>query len=366
MHSDDEQMMRRAIEIAQRGKGHVSPNPLVGCVITLDGVVIGEGAHLKYGEGHAEKNAILDAESKGLDVKGATCYVTLEPCAHHGKTGPCADLLIKKQIARCVIAVRDPFKEVDGKGIAKLQSAGIAVELGMLEQEAREMNRFWLNFVERGVPYVTLKLAQSLDARSALNSGESRWITGEHSRRAVHQMRAEYDAVMIGTGTALADDPELTVRDVKGRNPLRVVLDTQQRLPNSLRVFSTEAAPTIVVTSENDNSAKREKLVQKGVKLLDAPLSGVSLDMKATLRLLAKEGIASVMVEAGPRLASSLIKQDLVDELAIFIAPKFMGADSRPSVGNLGLEGIEDTPRWTLHGHEVFPDGDIYLRYRPT
>src|ERR1035437_1807243 len=244
--------MTRALELARTGIGHVSPNPLVGCVITDDnGQIIGSGAHLEFGGAHAEVNAIAEAEVSGHSMKDGTVYVTLEPHSFEGKTPACSRLLVSKKIARCVVAMEDPNPRVCGEGIRELSAAGITVDVGLMADEASELNRFFIKHVTTGQPYITLKLAMSLDGRSALASGESRWITSEASRRRVHAMRAEHDAVLVGTRTALLDDPALTVRLVEGRQPWRIVLDARLELPKTLRLFSDEhRAKTIVVIAD--------------------------------------------------------------------------------------------------------------------
>lgn len=355
--------MDRAIELARRGIGRVSPNPLVGCVLSIDHTVIGEGAHEQYGQAHAEVNAVQDAERKGIAIEGATAYVTLEPCAHTGKTGPCADLLIAKKIARCVIAVEDPYHEVAGKGIERMRQAGIVVETGLQADQAREMNRYFLKHVTTGLPYVVLKIAQSLDGRTALASGESRWVTSELSRARVHQLRAELDAVLIGSGTALADDPALTVRDYDGRNPIRVVLDTHLKLPASLRVFSHEARSMLVTYAANVGE-RTKPFDDRNVEVIGAPLNSSLLDLDKVLRMLSDKGIGSVLVEAGPRLAAGLLRERLVDELMVFTAPTLMGAESRPAIGVLGVDRMDQVLRWQHHSTEVFADGDVLSTYR--
>lgn len=350
----DRVMMQRAFELAAKGKGYVSPNPLVGCVIVRDGEILGEGYHQNYGEPHAEANAIADAEARGSNAHGADCYVTLEPCAHFGKRPPCADLLIEKKIARCLIALQDPFEKVDGAGIAKLKAAGIEVRIGLLESEAREQNRFFIKRVTSTSPYVTMKIAQSIDGRSALASGESKWITGEASRKRVHKLRSEYDAVLVGSGTVKADDPELTVRLVEGRNPIRIVLDREGRLESSHRIFDDQArCIRAVMTGRKTREGDLEVEVEKDRLILS--------DLMKKLHEL---GISSVLIEAGPRLAASVIREDIADELLFFTAPIMLGGDAQPSMGELGIGSLSSLMRWTLHAAELFEGGDILSIYR--
>ena len=355
--------MQRALELAERGIGKVSPNPLVGCVIVKDGRIIGEGAHLVFGGPHAEPNAVNDAESRGHSVEDATVYVTLEPHSHHGKTAPCSELLIAKRIARCVTAMQDPYAEVNGRGIEQLRSAGIDVTVGVLESEARELNRFFIKHVTTGLPYVTLKIAQSLDGRSALANGESRWITGEASLRRVHEERARHDAVLVGASTARMDDPRLTVRHTEGRQPWRIVLDARQELPTELKIFTDEhASKTILVTTEPVTDRTRS-LESRRVKVLRVAGEG-RVDLQALFKELAASlQIASVLIEAGPTLAASVVRQALADELMIFVAPILLGGDARPSFGGLELGSLSDAARFHLHSTERIGD-DLLLRLR--
>ncbi len=346
--------MRRALALAAKGKGYVSPNPLVGCVLTRDGEVIGEGFHERYGEPHAEANAIANTQANGHDIEGADLYVTLEPCAHFGKRPPCADLLIEKRIKSCTIALRDPYPEVDGKGIERLKAAGIETRLGLLEDAAREQNRFFLKRVTTGLPYVTLKIAQSIDGRSALSNGESKWITGEASRKRVHELRAEFDAVLVGSGTVLTDDPELTVRLAEGRNPTRIVLDREARLPPASKVFSTHA-PYLRVVGEGLATSEHD---------LEIGELGGKLSLWILIDAISRRGISSVLIEAGPKLAASVIDEELADELHFFTAPIVLGSDAQPSIGSLGLTSLSSAGRWTLRAAELFEGGDILTTYR--
>jgi diaminohydroxyphosphoribosylaminopyrimidine deaminase / 5-amino-6-(5-phosphoribosylamino)uracil reductase len=350
----DRVMMRRALALAKKGMGYVSPNPLVGCVIVNNGDVIGEGYHERYGEPHAEANAIANAEANGHSVEGADLYVTLEPCAHFGKRPPCADLLVEKRINSSTIAMRDPYLEVDGKGIAKLEAADIEVRVGLLEDAAREQNRFFIKRVTTGLPYVTMKIAQSIDGRSALANGESKWITGEASRRRVHELRAEFDAVLVGSGTVLADDPELTVRLVEGRHPTRIILDRENKLPTALKAFDDQASHIRVV-----GPGKKQREYD-----LEVEMAGDHLSLKDLTKKLSERGISSVLIEAGSKLAASVIAEDLADELLFFTAPLMLGSDAQPSLGKLGLTSLSSVGRWTLRAAELFDGGDILTTYR--
>jgi diaminohydroxyphosphoribosylaminopyrimidine deaminase / 5-amino-6-(5-phosphoribosylamino)uracil reductase len=366
----DDTLMRRALELARKGTGYVSPNPLVGCVITDRAeTIIGEGAHLIFGGPHAEPNAIADAEANGHSVEGATVYVTLEPHCHQGKTTPCSRLLVEKKIARCVIAMQDPYPLVNGGGIRELREAGIEVEVGICESEARELNRFFIKHRTTHLPYVTLKLASSLDGRSALSSGESHWITSEASRKLVHGLRAEHDAVLIGARTAQIDDPALTVRLVEGRQPWRIVLDARLDLALSLQLFSdAHRAKTILVTDSKtfDREKKKVSEVQAlGVEVLPIPAQNDRIDLHALFTELGKRGLSSVLVEAGPTLASSMIASEFFDEIQLFVAPLVLGGDAKPSVGPLAIPSLDTHSRYCLHSASMVGDsGDLLLRIR--
>ncbi len=359
----DRTMMQRALLLARAGAGCVSPNPLVGCVImSAGGEILGEGAHLAFGEPHAEPNAISDAESKGRAVHGATAYVTLEPHAHLGKTPPCTKLLIQKGIARCVIAMEDPNPRVSGAGIRELRAVGIDVEVGLMEDEARELNRFFIKNITSGLPYVTMKLASTLDGRSALSNGESRWITSEASRTKVHEMRAEHDAVLIGTRTAALDDPELTVRLTKGRQPWRLVLDARLDLSPRLKIFTDEHSDrTKIITTQEAMNSKGETFNTIGIEMIAVDGSGERIDLSQMLRKLGARDIASILVEPGSTLASSFIAARLVDELAIFYAPTIFGGDAQPSVGSLAIPTMSDAPRFKLKGIQRMEGADDVL-----
>ncbi len=363
----DRQMMLRALECAKRGTGNVSPNPLVGCVLTnSSGEIIGEGAYLQFGGLHAEPNAIRDAESRAYSVQGATVYVTLEPHSFRGKTPPCSTLLVEKKVARCVIATPDPNPQVSGKGIEELRAAGIAVELGLLEEESKDLNRFFFKHIVTQQPYVTLKLAMSLDGRTALQNGESKWITSEASRAKVHALRAEHDAVLIGTKTALKDNPALTVRHVRGRQPWRIVLDTRLELPSSLTVLNDEErARTILVTSANAIADRGKPFAERGVELLAVATSNGRIDLPALFNTLGRRGIISILAEAGPILAQSLIGSQLLDELQLFYGPLLFGSDAQAAIGPLKLNSLAQAPHLKLLNLErVEGTDDVLLRFQ--
>lgn len=326
--------MARALRLAERGAYTTRPNPMVGCVIAHGDDVAGEGWHRKAGEPHAEVFAL---QAAGERAKGATAYVTLEPCAHTGRTGPCAEALVAAGVARVVAAMRDPFPQVDGAGFDRLRAAGIAVQSGLMEAQARRLNRGFLSRIERGRPWVRVKLATSLDGRTAMANGDSKWISGEPSRRDVMRWRARAGAILTGAGTVLADDPSLTVRfgdDTPFEPPLRVVLDPG--LATVARGHVREGgAPTLYVHAAE---AKPPRGVE--VPRVVAPATGSNFDLRAVLELLAQRGINEVHVEAGATLAGAFLAAGLADEVLLYVAPVLLGDDARPLFGGLGIEAM--------------------------
>lgn len=339
--------MRAAIALAMRGIGQTGANPSVGCVIVRDGRVVGRGRTAPGGRPHAETEALAAA---GEAARGATAYVTLEPCCHWGQTPPCTDALIAAGIARVVAAVGDPDPRVDGGGLAALREAGIAVEAGLLAEEAAVPVAGFLSRVRRGRPLVTLKLATTLDGRIATPSGESQWISAEPARRLVHAMRARHDAVMVGVNTVLADNPDLTCRLDGARTAplLRIVADSRLRTPFTARIIATAAAhPTAFVVQEGGaDPARRDALAALGVQVIEAPGTEAGLDLPAALARLAEAGIGTVMVEGGARLAAALLRDDLVDRVAWFHAPSVMGGDGMAAARPFGVRHLADMPRF--------------------
>lgn len=317
--------MQRCIELAIKGSGCVSPNPLVGCVIVKNGKVIAEGYHKKYGENHAERNAINSALRKGISLKGAELYVNLEPCAHTGKTPPCADYIIQHKFKRIIIGIRDPYHLVAGKGIKKLKQAGIKVITGVLQNECKEVNKFFFKYIQTGLPYVMIKAAQTLDGKIADHKYQSKWISSSESRRLVHRLRSVYDAVLVGSNTVKYDDPELTVRAVKGRDPFRLVIDPLLQLSLGKKLFNKGADKTIIFTSKNANKRKSAQLVKKGAIVITCRTKNGILDINEVLWKSSALGITSIMVEGGALTYNEFIKRNFVDEFMLFIAPKIMG-----------------------------------------
>ncbi len=340
---DDERYMALALGLARRGLGRVWPNPAVGCVIVDPaGHVIGRGWTQDGGRPHAETEALREA---GTKARGATAYVSLEPCSHQGKTGPCARALIDAGVARVVSAVEDPNPRVSGAGHAMLKAAGVAVRTNVSARQAQDLNSGFFSRIKDSRPHVTLKLATTLDGKIALPGGESRWITGDRARAQVHLLRARHDAVMIGVGSALADDPELTCRlpGVDASRLVRIVADTHARLsPASKLAQSASSQPVWLLTSPAADTAALRNM---GVKVIALPLAQSGIDISAALKALAAEGLTRVLVEGGASLAASLLKAKLVDRLLWYRAPSVMG-DGVAAVASLGLTGLGDMPRF--------------------
>jgi len=322
----DHEFMSRAIRLAKKGLLSTHPNPRVGCVITQNNHIVGEGWHQKAGEGHAEVNALLQV---GSEAKGATVYVTLEPCCHTGKTPPCTDSLIKAGIIRVVAAMQDPHDKVAGQGFEKLKQAGIEVQVGLMESQAEELNPGFIKRMQQGLPFVRVKMAMSVDGRTAMASGESKWITAEAARNDVQQWRARSSAMLTGIGTVLADDPSLKVRlDDEVNQPLRVILDSDLQIPLQAKIL--QDANNVLIFTRDKNTQKIAELERMGVgvKCIGSH-SGQGLDLKQVLQHLASLEMNEVMVEAGANLAGSFVASGLVDELIIYMAPALMGNNAR-------------------------------------
>ncbi len=330
MNAADSEWMARALRLAERGLHTTSPNPRVGCVLVKDGRVIGEGWHERAGEPHAEVHALRAA---GEAARGATAYVTLEPCSHHGRTPPCANALIAAKVARVVSAMQDPNPLVAGQGLQKLSAAGIETECGLMEAAARELNVGFISRMTRGTPWVRSKIATSLDGRTALANGTSKWITGEAARRDVQHWRARSCAVLTGSGTVLADDPQLNVRGIETkRQPLRVVLDSELRTSPAAKIL--QGGRTLIYTASSD-AAKRQALQIAGAEVAMLADADGKVDLSAVLRDLAQRGINEVLVEAGHTLNGALLKAGLVDELVLYLAPQLLG-DAARGLADLG------------------------------
>jgi len=321
----DKLYMRRALRLAARGSGWTSPNPMVGAVVVRNGRIVGEGYHRRVGGAHAEVNALRQA---GEAARGATLYVTLEPCNHHGRTPPCTEAVLAAGIRRVVVGMKDPNPRVSGGGLEKLRSEGVDVMAGVLEEECRALNQPFLKWASRGVPHVTLKAAATLDGRIAARTGDARWVSNEKSRRYTHRLRHWLDAILVGVGTVLADDPLLTAR-LPGspcRQPLRIVLDGGLRLPESSQLVRTAAeAPVLAVCGEDAPKDKRRRLEDLGVEVLPVPRAESGCDLAALLRELGNRSVTSLLVEGGARVHGSFLDRGLADALALFLAPKILG-----------------------------------------
>jgi len=351
--------MQAALDLARRGLGNVWPNPAVGCVLVRDGRTVGRGWTQPGGRPHAETEALARA---GAAASGATAYVTLEPCAHHGKTPPCAEALLAAGIARVVAAVEDPDPRVAGQGLARLGAAGIAVSHGLCAAEAAEVNAGFFLRLRAGRPLVTWKTATTLDGRIATHGGESQWITGESARRMAHRLRAESDAIMVGVGTALADDPELTCRlpGLLRRSPVRIVVDSHLRLPLTGRLAATAGeVPTWLLTLAGNDPWRRQAFLDCGIGLIEvaADRDG-NLDLTAGLQALGDRGLTRVLVEGGSRLAASLLRSDLVDRLVWFRAARMIGGDGVPAAVSFGVDHLAQAPSFVRTG-AVEVGGDL-------
>jgi diaminohydroxyphosphoribosylaminopyrimidine deaminase / 5-amino-6-(5-phosphoribosylamino)uracil reductase len=339
--------MRSALALARRGLGTTWPNPSVGCVIVKDGRVVGRAVTANGGRPHAEPLAL---DMAGPAARGATVYVTLEPCCHWGRTPPCTDALIAAGVARVVIATRDPDRRVDSQGVARLASAGIAVEEGILRDEALAILAGFTRRTLAGRPAITLKLASTLDGRIATHSGESRWITGEAARRVAHAMRGRHDAVMVGVGTVLADDPDLTCRlpGFRNRPLVRVIADSHLRTPLTSRLLVTASeTPVWFLHREGTDPARLAAFRDLGAKLLAVPGASAGVDLVAGLASLGEQGLTRVLVEGGGQIAAALLRAGLVDDIAWFHAPAIMGGDGWPAVQAFGINEIGSMPRFT-------------------
>lgn len=349
--------MRMALSLAKKGAGKTSPNPAVGAVLVKGGRVIGKGYHKKAGLPHAEIEAIKSAKE---DVRGATLYVTLEPCCHWGRTPPCTDALKRAGIREVVIGHKDPNPKVSGKGISALKAAGIKAAVGVLEDKCRKLNEAYIKYITTGAPFVTLKLASSLDGRIATVTGASRWITCPESRARAHRLRAMSDAVMVGVNTVVKDDPELTVRLAKGKNPVRVVTDSTLRTPLAAKVFAgTEEGRLIIYTTKKASQAKVKKAVALGAVVVSVGLTNGGVAVREVIADLGRRGVVSLLVEGGSMLSASLLSAGLVDKLCFFMSPGLIGGDGAPAVASLGVKDPAKAP--FIHGMTITRSGKDML-----
>ncbi len=329
--------MRRALRLAERGRGRTSPNPMVGALLVKRGKVVGEGYHARAGEPHAEIVALTKA---GREARGATLYINLEPCTHFGKTPPCAPAVIDAEVKRVVIGMEDPNPLVKGKGIALLRKAGIDVTVGVLEEACYRLNEAFCKYIVERRPFVILKAGATLDGKLATRQGDSKWITGETSRGFVHRLRNQVDGVVVGIGTVLKDDPMLTARVKGGRDPYRIIFDSRLRIPEEAKVINLAPSKTIIATTEMAPREKRERLERKGVRILVMDSEAGRVDIGSTLMKLGEMGLTSLLLEGGSRLNGAFLDRGLVDKIVLFLSPKIIGDAHAPGI--FGGEGTLD------------------------
>lgn len=360
--STDVSMMHQALDLADLGRFSTSPNPRVGCVIVQGSQIVGQGFHVKAGEPHAEVHALRQA---GEMAKGATAFVTLEPCSHYGRTPPCAEALVQAGVSRVVAAMRDPNPLVAGKGLALLEAAGIKAECGLFEDEARELNRGFLSRIKRRRPFVRLKCAVSLDGKTALSDGSSFWITGEEARADVQVLRAESCAVLTGIGTVLADNPQLNVRNFPTlRQPARIVLDSRLRLPPYSHLVTDGQSPTYIATLERDEDKLRPYREHAHIRILmPSETADGKIDLHHLMRLLADEGFGEIMVEAGSELTSAFLAENLADEIVLYRSPKILGIGKDLLSLPENRTALTDPPLWTPVSSEIL-EHDIKTVFR--
>lgn len=348
--------MKRAITLAVKGQGKVNPNPLVGAVIVKDGKIIGEGYHKKYGEAHAEINAL---NSLNESSKGATIYVTLEPCSHFGKTPPCVSKIIDSEISRVVIGMKDPNPLVAGRGIKKLKEAGIEVTIGVLEEQCRKINEVFIKYITTKIPFVVLKTAMTIDGKIATKTGQSKWITSEESRKLVHSIRNSMAGIMVGVNTVIEDNPELTCRITNGRNPYRIIVDSKLRIPiDSKVVINNSDNKTIIATTNKGNKEKLKLLESKGIKMLLIGEKDGQVSLKELINKLGQVGVDGVLIEGGGSINFSALESGIVDKIMFFVAPKIIGgSEAKTPVEGEGVTTVNDAFKLSnLNVHTIGTD----------
>ena len=338
---DDEQWMRRALRLAEKGKGRTSPNPMVGAVLVKDGKTVGEGYHAKAGEPHAEIVALGKA---GGEAKGATLYLNLEPCTHYGKTPPCAPAVIEAGVERVVVGMEDPNPLVKGTGLHSLKQAGLDVKVGILEKECRRLNEAFCKYILHQEPFVILKVAATLDGKLATRNGESKWITGEDSRRFVHRLRDQVDGVLVGIETVLKDNPMLTARIRGGRDPYRIILDSRLRISENAKVIELDPSKAIIATTGMAPREKIESLEKRGIRILIIESKLGKVDLKSCLLKLGEMGVMSLLVEGGSQINGSFLDEGLIDKIFLFFSPKLIGDPLAPGIfGGEGVTRLKET-----------------------
>ena len=360
--NNDHKFMKLALDLAATAKGKTNPNPLVGAVIVKDGMIVGSGLHRKAGEAHAEVHAFRMA---GDHAKGATLYVTLEPCSHFGKTPPCANLVIESGVSRVVIAMRDPNPLVAGRGIKILEDAGIEVEVGVLEEEARRLNERFIHNMIHKKPFVISKVAMTLDGKIAAYNGHSKWVTGEASRQKVHYLRNEVDAILVGIGTVLADDPMLTTRIPEGgKNPIRIIIDSDLRTPLEANITDTTEADTWIFAKEGVDKEKAAALIEKGVSVFFTGQDDQGLQLDDVLQQLYEKGITDVLVEGGSELNGSFLRENLINKFLIYVAPKVLGGrGSKTPYTGVDVESMNEAVEVQFHTVEHVGDDLLITAY---
>ena len=358
----DQDYMRRAIRLAWQGAGWTSPNPMVGAVVVKDGRIIGEGAHLRWGQLHAERNALAACTE---DPAGATIYVTLEPCCHYGRTPPCTEILLEKKIARVVIGSRDPNPKVSGKGAALLREHGVQVEEDFLREECDELNPVFFHYITTGKPYVVMKYAMTLDGKIASRTGASKWITGEEARRHVHRLRGRYAGIVAGIGTVLADDPLLNCRMEGGHQPTRIICDSRLRIPLDSQICRTAGEYNTIVACAQGDLEKKAQLEALGVEVWTVPNQEGRVDLRALMTRLGQAGIDSVLLEGGGEVHEAALRAGIVNHICAYIAPKLLGGrEAKSPVEGLGAETPgEGTQlshlKTTLLGEDILLEYDV-------
>ncbi len=356
-----ENYMRMALELAKKGAGHVNPNPLVGAVIVKDGRIIGQGFHEAYGQPHAEVNAINScAESTG----GADIYVTLEPCCHYGKNPPCTDAVIRGGFKRVFVGSSDPNPLVAGKGVQILRDHGIEVTTGVLKEECDEINQHFFHYIQTKKPFVIMKYAMTLDGKIATYSGKSQWITGEAARRRVHEDRNKYASIMVGVGTVIADDPQLTCRIENGRNPIRIICDSNLRTPLDSQIARTAKEIRTIIATASPDGEKKKLYIDKGFEIIETPLKDGHINLEFLMEKLGEMAIDSLILEGGAVLNYSALESGIVNKVHAYIAPKIFGGTGKSPVSGMGVESPDDAymltpPKITVIGDDILLESDV-------
>jgi diaminohydroxyphosphoribosylaminopyrimidine deaminase/5-amino-6-(5-phosphoribosylamino)uracil reductase len=337
---NDEHWMKRALRLAEAGRGKTSPNPMVGAVLVRRGRVVGEGYHAKVGEAHAE---IIALHQAGENAKGAVLYLNLEPCTHFGRTPPCVPRVVRAGLKRAVIGMEDPNPLVNGKGIEALRKSGLDVKVGVLEKECQKLNEAFCKYILTKQPFVVLKAAATLDGKIATRNGESKWISGETSRRFVHRLRAQVDGVLVGIGTVLRDDPLLTSRMKEGKEPYRIIVDSRLKIPEDARVFEHSPSEVILATTGSAPREKIERLEKKGARVLIIDSKGGRVDLRIGLKKLGEMGLMNILVEGGSQISGSFLDEGLIDKFLLFLSPKWLGDPQAPGIfGGRGVSKLKE------------------------